>query len=106
MKALLVFGLVAASLVSAQASAVEHYARCQSCTGGPATGASWIAAAVALGQSSNAQEDDYLVVCKQSNPNYSVLGVYLVIHDPVLNSSHISWDSSIGYDAGCDDFGV
>lgn len=106
MKALLVFGLVAASLISTQASAVEHYARCQSCTGGPVSGASWIAAAVALGQASNAQEDDYLVICKQSNPNYSVLGVYLVIHDPVANSSHISWHSSIGYDAGCDDFGV
>ena len=36
MKALLVFGLVAASLVSAQASAVEYYARCQSVLAAPA----------------------------------------------------------------------
>lgn len=106
MKALLVFGLVAACLVATQASAVEYYARCQSCTGGPSTGASWFAAAIALAQAKNAQEDDYLVVCKQSNPTYSVLGIYLVTHDPVVNSSHIPWHSSVGYDAGCNDFGV
>ena len=106
MKALMVLGLIAACSVTTQASATEYYARCQSCTGGASSGASWFAAAVALAQANNAQEDDELWICKQANPNYSVLAQYIVTRDPVANAGDITWMITYGYDAGCDDFGV
>lgn len=106
MKAILMLGLVAASSFATPTSATEYYARCQTCTGGANSGASWFAAAVALAQANNAQENDELWICKQANPNYSVLAQYIVTYDPVGSAADISWTITYGYDAGCDDFGV
>lgn len=102
MKALLLSGLLLAAF-AAPASAVEHAIRCQSCTGGPSN---WGPAAVTLAQSVGAEEDDTLIVCKQATPTYSVLAVFVVVHDPVAGTGDIEYLEGIGYDSGCSDFGV
>lgn len=102
MKALLLSGLLLAAF-AAPASAVEHAVRCQSCTGGPST---WGATAVTLAQSVGAEEDDTLLVCKEVSATYSVLGIFLVVHDPVNSTADIEFTDGIGYDSGCSDFGV
>ena len=102
MKALLLFGLLSATF-AAPAFAVEHYARCQSCTGGPST---WGPAAVTLAQSVGAEEDAVLLICKQVTTTYSVLGLFVVVHDPVNSTADIEFTDGIGYDSGCSDFGV
>lgn len=106
MKAILMFGLLASSLVGAQASATAYFARCTTCVGGANVNASWFNAAIALAQAYNAQEDDELWICKPVYANYSLLAQYIVTHDPVTTASHITWTITYGYDAGCEDFGV
>lgn len=104
-KAVFLIGLLGV-LASAQASAATYGARCQSCTGGPSTGASWFAAAVSLAQANNAQEDDLLWLCKDL-ANTTIVAEYVVTRDPVAGSGDIAWTYTQGYiDLKCDDLGV
>ena len=104
-KAVLLIGLLGV-MASAQASATIYMAHCQSCTGGPAGGASWLAAAVNLAQANNAQEDDLLWICKNTSATNSMIAEYIVNHDPVANSGDIAWTFTQGYiGATCADLG-
>jgi hypothetical protein len=105
MKALLILGAIAGSLVGAQASAATYFAACQSCTGG-AQGSAWYAAAVNLGIANNAQEDDLLVICKDLNPSLSSVAEYVVVSDPVIDASDIQWTYTQGSDVSCADLGI
>lgn len=106
MKALLLFGLIGGALVSAQASAAVYADRCQTCTGGASSGASWFAKAVAVAQTYGAQEDDLIWLCKDVNGGSTIVAEYIVTRDPVVNSGDIAWTYTQGYvDVNCDGLG-
>lgn len=104
-KAVLLIGLLGV-MASAQASAAIYVAKCQSCTGGPSSGASWLAAAVNLAQANSAQVNDLLWICKNTSATNSRVAEYVVNYAPVVNSGDIAWTFTQGYiGATCEDLG-
>ena len=97
MKALLVLGLVAGTMASAQASANTYWGLCQGCSGSPQSGA-WYTTAAGVAAANSAVVDDLIWLCRDNNPSVSVVAEYVVLNAPVTDIDHVS---SVFSDVSC-----
>ena len=95
MKTSLLVAGVGGILLSAQALAATYGDACPSCTGTP-QGASWYAAATNIAITYNAQENDFIEVCRDNGSGTAVVARYVVVQDPVTSASDLQWIQTQG----------